>query len=91
MFTLDGELGGCISNEDAIKVTEDFEQIIQNKKNDLVWLAYYQDQIFQKFREKERFISNMVLKFHVSKSTMAFKIALKILINDFPKIKNSLK
>ena len=37
MFTLDGELGGCISNEDAIKVIEDFEQIIQNKKNDLVW------------------------------------------------------
>ena len=54
-----------------------------------MWLAYYQGQIFQKFREKERFINDMVLKFHVSKSTIVFKIALKRLIDDFPKIKNS--
>ena len=54
-----------------------------------MWLAYYQGQIFQKFREKERFISDMVLKFHVSKSTIVFKIALKKLIDDFPKIKDS--
>ena len=79
----------CISNEGAIKVIQDFEQIIQNKKNDIVWLAYCQGQIFQKFREKERFITDMVLKFHVSKSTIVFKIALKKLIDDFPKIKNS--
>ena len=79
----------CISSENTIKVIQDFEQIIQNKKNDIVWLAYYQGQIFQKFREKERFISNMVLKFHVSKLTMAFKFALKKIIDDFPKIKNS--
>ena len=49
----------CISKEDAIKVIQDFEQIIQNKKSDIVWLAYYQDQISQKFREKERFNSDM--------------------------------
>ena len=47
-------------NEDAIKVIQDFEQIIQNKKSDIVWLAYCQGQIFQKIREKERFISDMV-------------------------------
>ena len=79
----------CISNEDTIKVIQDLEQIIQNKKSNIVWLAYYQDQIFQKFREKERFVSDMVLKFHVSKSTIVFKIALKKLIDDFPKIKDS--
>ena len=84
------KVNGCISNEDAIKVIQDFEQITQNKKSDIVWLAYYQGQIFQKFREKERFISDMVLKFHVSKSTIVFKIALKKLIDDFPKIRNSL-
>ena len=55
-----------------------------------MWLAYYQGQIFQKFREKERFVSDMVLKFGVSKSTLVFKISLKKLIDDFPKIKNSL-
>ena len=77
----------CNKNEDAVKVVQEFEQIIQNKKSNIVWLAYYQGQIFQKFREKERFISDMVLKFHVSKSTIVFKIALKKLIDDFPKIK----
>ena len=84
------KVNGCISSEDAIKVIQDFEQIIQNKKSDIVWLAYYQGQIFQKFREKERFISDMVSKFKVSKSTIVFKIALKKLIDDYPKIKNSL-
>ena len=79
----------CITNEDAVKAVQEFEQIIQNKKSNIVWLAYYQGQIFQKFREKERFISDMVLKFHVSKSTIVFKIALKKLIDDFPKIKDS--
>ena len=79
----------CITNADAVKVIQEFEQVIQNKKSDIVWLAYYQGQIFQKFREKERFISDMVLKFHVSKSTIVFKIALKKLIYDFPKIKES--
>ena len=67
----------CISSEDAINVIQDFEQIIQSKKNDIVWLAYYQGQIFQKFREKERFISDMVSKSKLRKSTIVFKIALK--------------
>ena len=80
----------CRTNEDAVKAIQEFEQIIQNKKSDIVWLAYYQGQIFQKFKEKERFVSDMVLKFGVSKSTIVFKIALKKLIDDFPRIKNSL-
>ena len=52
-----------------------------------MWLAYYQGQIFQKFKEQEQFVSDMVLKFRVSKSTIVFKIALKKPIDDFPKIK----
>ena len=80
----------CITNEDAVKVIQEFEQIIRNKKSDIMWLAYYQGQIFQKFREKETFLSNMVLKFHVSKSTIVFKIALKKLIDDFSKLKDRL-
>ena len=54
-----------------------------------MWLAYYQGQIFQEFREKERFISDMVSKFKVSKSTIVLKIALKKFIDDYSKIKNS--
>ena len=55
----------------------DAEQIIQNKKSYIVWLAYYQGQIFQKFRDKEPFMSDTVSKLKVSKSTIVFKIALK--------------
>ena len=80
----------CAANEeDAAKVIQEFEEIIKNKKSDIVWLAYYQGKIFQKFKEKERFVSNMVLKFKVSKSTIIFKIALSRLIDDYPKIKDS--
>ena len=54
-----------------------------------MWLVYYQGQIFQKVREKERFVSDIVSKFKVSKSTIVFKIALKRLIDDFLKVKDS--
>ena len=71
------KVNGCITNEHAVKAIQEFEQIIQNKKSDIVWLAYYLGKIFQKVREEERFASDMVLKFNMSKSTIVFKIALK--------------
>ena len=83
------KVNGCITNEGAIQVIQEFEEIIQNKKSYIVWLAYYQGQVSQKFREKEKFVSDMVSKFNVSKSTIVFKITLKKLIDDFPRIKNS--
>ena len=67
----------CITNEHEVTAVQEFEEIIQNKKSDILWLAYYQGQIFQKFREKERSVGDMVLKLNVSKSTIAFKIVLK--------------
>ena len=70
------------------KVIQEFEEIIKNKKSDIIWLAYYQGQIFQKFKEKEQIVS-MVLKFNVSKSTIIFKITLSKLIDEYPKIKDS--
>ena len=30
------KVNGCITNEDAVKATQEFEQIIQNKKRDIV-------------------------------------------------------
>ena len=83
------KVNGCIINEDAVKTIQELEQIIQNKKSDIVCLAYYQGGIFHKFREKKRFVSDMVLKFNVSKSTIVFKIAFKKLVDHFPKIKDS--
>ena len=77
------------NEEDAVKVIREFGKIIRNKKSNMVWLAYYQGKIFQKFRSKERFVNDMVLKFKVSKSMIVFKIALTRLIDDYPKIKDS--
>ena len=31
----------CATNQDAVKAIQQFEQIIKNQKNDIVWLAYY--------------------------------------------------
>ena len=67
-------INGRISSKDAIKVIQDFEQIIHNKNRDIEGLAYYQGQTFQKFRQKERFLSDMVSKFKVSKSTIVLKL-----------------
>ena len=75
------------TSEDAAKVVQKFEQIIKNKKSNIMCLTYHQGQIFQKFKEKEQFVS-MVSQFGVSKSTIGFKIALFELINNYLKIKN---
>ena len=75
------------SEEDAAKVIHEFEEIIRIKKSHIVWLAYHQGKIFQKFRPKERFVNDMVSKFKASKSTIVFKIALSRLLDDYSKIK----
>ena len=36
----------CTTNEDAVKVIQEFEKLSRTKKPDTVWLAYYQGQIF---------------------------------------------
>ena len=72
------------------RMLQKFREIIRNKKSDIVSLAYYQGKMFQKFRSKEQFVKDMVLKFKVNKSTMVLKISLSRLIEDYPKIKVSL-
>ena len=71
------------------KIIHKFGEITKNKKGDIVWLAYYQGKIFQKFRSKERFVNDVVTKFKVSKSTIVLKIALSKLIDKYSKLKNS--
>ena len=86
---MNDKVENCTANEeDAVKVIQEFEEIIKNKKSDIIWLAYYQSIIFKKFKKKEQLVG-MALKFNVSKSTIMFKIALSKLIDDYPKIKNS--
>ena len=68
------------------KIVQEFKQIIKNKESDFVWLTYNQGQLFQKFKEKEWFVS-LVSQFGVSKLTIIFKIALFKLTSNCLKIK----
>ena len=82
------KVNNVTTSEDVAKVVQEFEQIIKNKKCEIIWLTYHQGHIFQKFKEKERFVS-MVSQFGVTKSTIVFEIALFKLIGNYPKIKIS--
>ena len=82
------KVNNVTTSEDAVKIIQEFEQFIENKKSNVIWLTYCQGQIFQKFKEKEWFVS-MVSRLGVSKLTIVFKIALFKLINNYPKVKNS--
>ena len=36
----------CITSKNTVKAIQEFEKIIKNKKSDIVWLVYYEGQIF---------------------------------------------
>ena len=68
------KVDNCTANkEDTVKVIQEFEKIIKNKKKDIIGLAYYQGQMFKEFKEKQRLVS-MAFKFNISKSIIMFKI-----------------
>ena len=69
-------------------VIREFEKIIKGKKRNVVWLAYQQGKVFEKFKESTKFIE-MIKQFRVGRSTIIFKINIVKLINKHPKIKNS--
>ena len=50
------KVNNVTTSENAAKVVQEFEQIIKNKKSDIIWLTYLQGQIFKKFKEKKRTI-----------------------------------
>ena len=67
------------------KLFTNLKKLLRTNKSDIVWLAYHQGKIFQKFRSEERFVNDVVSKFKVSKLTIVFKIALSRLIEKYPK------
>ena len=58
------------------------------KNRNIIWLAYQQGKVFEKFKENTKFIK-MLKQFGISKFTIIFKINMVQLINKQPKIKNS--
>ena len=47
------KVNNWLRNEDSVKVVQEFEEIIRNKKSDIIWLAYHQGQIFRKKKKKK--------------------------------------
>ena len=62
------------------------EKIINSKKCNILWLAYQQGQIFEKFEMNDNFI-NMVKKFGIGKSIVLFKISIVKFVNKYPRMK----
>ena len=50
---MEEKVNNCTTNEDdAVKVAQELEDIIKNRKSDITCLFYLQGQIFKKFKEK---------------------------------------
>ena len=43
--------------EEAAKVIQKYKNIIKTKKKGIISIAYHQDKVFKKFKEKEKFIN----------------------------------
>ena len=59
--------------EDTVHIIMEYEEILRAKKKGIIMVAYYQEKIFKRFKEKEKF-QEMVKKLKIHKSTIIFKI-----------------
>ena len=75
-------------SDETVQIIREFEQIIRSKNKNIIWLAYQQGKVFEKFKENAKVIE-MVRQLGYSKSTITFKINIVKLINQYPKVKNS--
>ena len=74
-----------VKNSDkVVEVVKNMGNIIRSNKCSILWLAYQQDQIFERFKVNNKFI-NMMNQFGISKLTMVFKIPIVRFLNNYPK------
>ena len=74
--------------DETVDAANNMEKIIRSKKSNILWLAYQQGQIFEKFKVNENFI-DMVKKLGISTSRTLFKIVIAKFVNKYPKMKKS--
>ena len=77
-----------IPDEAIIYVNSSMEKIIRSKKSNILWLAYQQGQIFEKFIPNENFL-DIIKKLGIRKSTVLFKISIVKLLNKYLRVKKS--
>lgn len=62
-----------IKNPKEVKtVVKEMEKIINTNKYSIIWLAYWQGKLLEKFKANDKFI-NLVNQFAASKSKMVFQ------------------
>lgn len=64
------------------------KKLFEQTKN-IISTAYQQGKVFQKFKEKEKFVK-VIRNFNLNKSMIIFKINIVEMVNKYPKLKNLL-
>ena len=74
--------------DDAAKLTNRMEKMIDIKKKNALTIARKQGEIFKKFKTDNKFMS-VVNKFKISKATINFKIGIVEFFNMYPRMEKS--
>ena len=72
----------------AAEIIKQYEYIIKMKKKGILNVAYYQGQVFKKFKEKEKF-TDLVTELGIHKNTIIFRINVFKLCKKHPKLLKS--
>ena len=74
--------------ERAAEIIKRYEDTIKTKKKGIINVAYYQGQVFKKFKEKEKF-TDLVTELGIHKNTIIFRINIFKLCKKHPKLLKS--
>ena len=74
--------------EKAVEIIKWYENIIKMKNKGIINVAYYQGQVFKRFKEKEKF-AKLVSELGIHKNTIIFKINVFKLCKKHPKLLKS--
>ena len=74
--------------EEVATVIKQFKDIIRTKKKGITSIVYRQGKVFEKFKDKEKFIK-LINQFKVHKTTIPFSINIFKLCEKYPKLLKS--
>ena len=74
--------------EKAAEIIKRYEDIIKTKNKGIINVAYYQGQVFKRFKEKEKF-TKLVSELGIHKNIISFKINVFKLCEKHPKLLKS--
>ena len=76
------------NSEKAAEIIKQYEDIIKIKNKGIINVAYHQEQVFNRFKEDEKF-TKLVSKLGIHKTTIIFKINVFKLCKRYPKLLKS--